>query len=84
MSAIRPDLPVVLPGSAGRGAVSGQAADVRAAFFRAALDQVQATPPAIVATPTRRAESHGATASSADATEPGRSMRPGSLLDIRV
>lgn len=76
MSAIRPDLagipsqaitPRIAPGG-----------DVRAAFFRAALDQVQGGPPAVVRTPV----GSGEPPRGEDAV--GRSLRPGSLLDIRV
>ena len=76
MSAIRPDLPAVLPQGAGAApAVRAAQAD----FFRAALAQVQGqqtgavqpTVTPITAEPKRTGD------------EP-RSLRPGSLLDIRV
>jgi hypothetical protein len=68
MSTIRPDLPTPLP------LVSPAASQIRAAqaaFFRAALTEVTATPAA------RPSESGGQ-------DEPVRAQRPGALLDIRV
>lgn len=76
MSTIRPGLPVALPQTA---APQGAQAGVRAAsadFFKATLAQVQGSAVKPEVTPIR--------------TEPrreagdGRSLRPGSLLDIRV
>lgn len=71
MSTIRPDLPSALP-----LAPAGQTAQMRtaqAAFFRAAMGDVQATAPQ-------------PRASASTTTEPDapRAPRPGQLLDIRV
>jgi len=73
MSTIRPDLPSALPAAA-----TGPAAQMRAAqaaFFRAAMGDVQATPQQ---TPQPRP-----TAAAAEPETP-RAPRPGQLLDIRV
>lgn len=81
MSAIRPDLPAPIPAT-GLTRPGGATTDAaRAAFFRAAMGQVQATQaPARTAAP-----SPTATASAARAEpSPERPGRPGSLLDIRV
>lgn len=84
MSAIRPDLPALTPGT-GLTPASGAAADAaRAAFFRAALGQVQAT-----SVPARAAASSPAAATATAGVarsepSPDRPGRPGSLLDIRV
>jgi hypothetical protein len=77
MSAIRPDLPAVQPQNAGSASVR----QAQAAFFRAALGEVQAAQSQ--AAPVRT------TAIQPQTTEPtpsatGRSLRPGSLLDIKV
>jgi hypothetical protein len=74
MSTIRPDLPSALPAAA-----TGPAAQMRAAqaaFFRAAMGDVQATPQQ---TPQPRP-----TAAAAAEPETPRAPRPGQLLDIRV
>jgi hypothetical protein len=77
MSAIRPGLPQIVPQPADAGrARSAQAA----AFFRAAVDQTEATAQASASAPavvTTRA-------TSAPAPDPSRPLRPGSLLDIRI
>ncbi len=78
MSTIRPDLPA-LPSVRPE---AGAAQDVRAAFFRAALDQARAVVPAATPVPARAAEAPIRASATADA--PTRTMRPGSLLDIRV
>jgi hypothetical protein len=76
MSAIRPDLPSNLPAAVPSGP-SAQVRAAQAAFFRAALSEVQAAParpqpaPAQTAAPTPQAESP-------------RLPRLGQLLDIRV
>lgn len=73
MSAIRPDLPAFQPAAAKPEAARA----AQAAFFRAALDQVQArqaAPPPPSAAPT----------SPATPAETPRISRPGGLLDIRV
>jgi len=72
MSAIRPDLPTSMPPAPAGQAVQMRAA--QAAFFRAAMGEVQATPQQRPAT---------TTAGSAEAETP-RAPRPGQLLDIRV
>ncbi|WP_309628877.1 hypothetical protein [Brevundimonas sp.] len=76
MSAIRPDIPQSLPATTPAGP-SAQAKAAQAAFFRAALNEVQATAP--------RPQS-AQTAQTAAAIEPEqpRLPRPGQLLDIRV
>ena len=71
MSTIRPDLPTAIP-----TAPTGQAVQMRAAqaaFFRAAMGDVQAAPP----------QRTTATATASGAETP-RLPRPGQLLDIRV
>ncbi|CAN5322467.1 hypothetical protein BH10PSE2_BH10PSE2_06570 [soil metagenome] len=75
MSEIRPTLPAVssVPSSPARTA--------QAAFFKAALAQVQATQSQ--ASPPRTQEDR-ATPPSQPTGEPTRMSRPGSLLDIRV
>jgi hypothetical protein len=78
MSTIRPDLPA-LPSVRPE---AGAAQDVRAAFFRAALDQARAVVPAAAPVPARLAETPSRASASTEA--PTRTMRPGSLLDIRV
>jgi hypothetical protein len=76
MSAIRPDLPAVQPQSQGSASVR----QAQAAFFRAALGEVQANQPQ--ATPVRTTIQPQTTEPAPSAT--GRAMRPGSLLDIKV
>lgn len=78
MNAIRPDFPA-LPGVRPQ---AGAAQDVRAAFFRAALDQVQAPAPRLPTTMARPAEPTNR--ASASVETPTRDMRPGSLLDILI
>ena len=75
MSAIRPDIPQSLPATTPAGP-SAQAKAAQAAFFRAALNQVQATPQPQVAQ----------TSQSAQTSEPEQPRLPrlGQLLDIRV
>ena len=80
MNAIRPDLPI-LPGVRPQ---PGAAPDVRAAFFRAALDQVQAAAPMPVPVPAGPAEPTNRASASASLETPTRDMRPGSLLDILI
>lgn len=71
MSAIRPDLPAPAP-------AAPAVKTAQAAFFRAALAEVQAARSAPV-------ETARPTATSAKpAAEPARALRPGALLDIRV
>jgi len=73
MSVIRPDLPTALP--TGQPAASGQTAQFRsaqAAFFRAAMGDVQAAP------------AQRPAATTAPEPETARLPRPGQLLDIRV
>ncbi len=78
MSTIRPDLPA-LPSVRPE---AGAAQDVRAAFFRAALDQARGVVPAIAPVTVRASEPPNRASDSPDT--PTRTMRPGSLLDIRV
>lgn len=73
MSAIRPDLPAVLPQGAGSAMQTAQAA-----FFRAALAEVQAARSGPLET-----ERPAATSAQAPA-DTARASRPGALLDIRV
>ncbi|MDP3404656.1 MAG: hypothetical protein Q8S03_08200 [Brevundimonas sp.] len=74
MSTIRPDLPQTLPGTT----PSAQVRTAQAAFFRAALNEVQAAPP--------RAQTPAAarTATAAPPDDSPRLPRLGQLLDIRV
>jgi hypothetical protein len=75
MSAIRPDLPALPPRTGAAPAVRAAQAD----FFRAALSQVQ-TAQAQGVQPTLAPM----TTEPARAPDQARSIRPGSLLDIRV
>jgi hypothetical protein len=80
MSAIRPDLPAVQPRNTSVTGGSSSVRQAQAAFFRAALGEVQATQ--VQTTPVR-------TTIPPQTTEPassagGRSLRPGSVLDIKV
>ena len=79
MSAIRPDLPAVTPQAAGDAPAVRNA---QAAFFRAAMAQVQAPQPQIASAP--RTVQTTVTPTSTTSAEPTRMARPGSLLDIRV
>jgi hypothetical protein len=83
MSAIRPNLPAVTPQGVDQAASSSTLRQAQAAFFRAALGEVQAAPLARTAAqtsaPTRTAAQTAPTPS-----ETGRTLRPGSLLDIKV
>lgn len=80
MSAIRPDLPSSLPTAGGVGQTAqGRAA--HAAFFRAALSSVQATPPQAPAAPARPAQT---LREAPAAAESARYPRLGQYLDIRV
>ncbi|QTC90983.1 hypothetical protein [Brevundimonas goettingensis] len=76
MSAIRPDLPAVQPTSAPSSVRQAQAA-----FFRAALGEVQATQ--VQTTPVRTTPVQPQTTEPTSSAS-GRSLRPGSLLDIKV
>jgi len=78
MSAIRPDLPALTPQAAGDAPAVRNA---QAAFFRAAMDQVQVHQHHMVSGPRI---TQTAIAPSATSAEPTRAARPGSLLDIRV
>ena len=75
MSAIRPDIPQSLPATTPAGP-SAQAKAAQAAFFRAALNEVQATAPRPQAQTTQ-------TAQTSEPQSP-RLPRLGQLLDIRV
>jgi len=79
MSAIRPDLPAMTPQAAGDAPAARNA---QAAFFRAAMAQVQAPQPQIASAP--RMVQTTVTPTSTTSAEPTRMARPGSLLDIRV
>ena len=79
MSAIRPDLPAMTPQAAGDAPAVRNA---QAAFFRAAMAQVQAPQPQVASAP-RMVQTTVAPTSTTSA-EPTRMVRPGSLLDIRV
>ena len=78
MSAIRPDIPQSLPATTPAGP-SAQAKAAQAAFFRAALNEVQATAPRPQAQTTETAQ----TAQTSEPQSP-RLPRLGQLLDIRV
>ena len=75
MSAIRPDIPQSLPATTPAGPLA-QARAAQAAFFRAALSEVQAAPP----------RPQAQTSPSARTSEPEQPRLPrlGQLLDIRV
>jgi len=79
MSAIRPDIPQTLPATTPAGP-SAQAKAAQAAFFRAALNEVQAAQTRPQAAQTLQ------TAQTAQTSEPDspRLPRLGQLLDIRV
>ena len=79
MSAIRPDIPQTLPATTPAGP-SAQAKAAQAAFFRAALNEVQAAQTRPHAAQTLQ------TAQTAQTSEPDspRLPRLGQLLDIRV
>ena len=79
MSAIRPDSPQTLPATTPTGQ-SAQVKAAQAAFFRAALNEVQAAPPGL------RAQTQTPASPTARASEPEspRLPRLGQFLDIRV
>ena len=79
MSAVRPDIPQTLPATTPAGP-SAQAKAAQAAFFRAALNEVQAAQTRPQAAQTLQ------TAQTAQTSEPDspRLPRLGQLLDIRV
>ena len=77
MSAIRPDIPSNLPAANPVGP-SAQAKAAQAAFFRAALSDVQATQARPQAAPIQQ------TAQTTTQVESQRLPRLGQLLDIRV
>lgn len=84
MSAIRPDMPAVPPATGPTRPGGGATDAARAAFFRAALGQVQAAQaPARTAPTAPSAPTATASATRAESS-PDRPGRPGSLLDIRV
>ena len=76
MSAIRPDIPQSLPATTLAGP-SAQARAAQAAFFRAALSEVQA------AAPRPQAQQTSQTSAASEPESP-RLPRLGQLLDIRV
>jgi len=73
MNALRPDLPPNLATTAPAAAPAAQLKAAQAAFFRAALNEVQAAPARAPASVTQAQEPDGP-----------RPPRPGQLLDIRV
>ena len=75
MSAIRPDLPATTTPQA----VPAGVRNAQAAFFRAAMADVQASQPQ-----RPQAVQPQVTQTTTRASEPERAVRPGSLLDIRV
>ncbi len=79
MSAIRPDLPAVRPQGVDQAAPSSTLRQAQAAFFRAALGEVQAAPLAQTSAPPRATAQTQTTA-----PDGARPLRPGSLLDIKV
>jgi hypothetical protein len=76
MSTIRPDLPAIQP----QGVGSSSVRQAQAAFFRAALGEVQAAQTQALPVRTTMQPQTAAPAPS----ETGRMPRPGSLLDIKV
>jgi hypothetical protein len=81
MSAIRPDLPLPLPGV--QPASDARAA--QAAFFRAAMGQpVPAAPVETRSSPLDPATLPRPLADRVEAMQEGRLLRPGSMLDIRI
>lgn len=84
MPAIRPDLISTLFPKAPGPAASGPAAQAARSsdFFSAALSGISPTP--LLATPGKTLSVRPATPDAEPAKAPGRDMRPGSLLDIRV
>jgi hypothetical protein len=84
MSAIRPGLPQTLPPSGGE---TSSARNAQVAFFRAALNQVQANPiqaaPIQPQTPAASPTPPTPPSPSTDG-QPPRIMRPGTYLDIKV
>ncbi|NBB64738.1 hypothetical protein GVN18_36390 [Pseudomonas sp. ODNR1LW] len=83
MSAIRPGLPQTLPPAGGE---TSSVRNAQAAFFRAALNQVQTSPvqAAPVAPQPTIAAARPAAAQPATEGQPPRIMRPGTYLDIKV
>lgn len=87
MSAIRPDAAAPLPGTGLTPPAQAAGNAARAAFFRAALGQVQSVAPAAAPVAVARAsERPTATANTTptSAPDPARPLRPGSYLDIRI
>jgi hypothetical protein len=82
MSAIRPGLPQTAPS---QGSALPTARNAQAAFFRAALNQVQTTQVQAtqVQTPAPNPTRPVAATAAADGETP-RIMRPGTYLDIKV
>lgn len=88
MSAIRPGLPQTLPTTGGE---TSSVRNAQAAFFRAALNQVQTSPvqtSTVQATPVAPAPTVAAARPAASVPaagdQPTRIMRPGTYLDIKV
>lgn len=80
MSTIRPGLPATLPQMGAQPAAQPAARAASSDFFRAALAQVQGSAIKPEITPIRTETRADAPREAGD----GRSLRPGSLLDIRV
>lgn len=85
MTTIRPNMPSPLPA----GAPTSAAASARAAFFQAMNGVAPAAPvtpaaPVQKAADTAAASAREAAQAAAPRPDPARSLRPGSLLDIRV
>lgn len=75
MSTIRPNLPQSLPGAA-PATPTAQMRTAQAAFFRAALNEVQTVP--------ARTQPPAQARTAGETPESPRLPRPGQLLDIRV
>lgn len=82
MSAIRPDIPQTLPATTPAGP-SAQAKAAQAAFFRAALNEVQAAQTRPQAAQTLQTAQTAQTVRTSEPDSP-RLPRLGQLLDIRV
>ncbi|WP_339914070.1 hypothetical protein [uncultured Brevundimonas sp.] len=87
MSAIRPEAAAPLPGTGLTPPAQAAGNAARAAFFRAALGQVQATTPAAAPMAVARASERPSVTTNTTPTsapDPTRPLRPGSYLDIRI
>jgi hypothetical protein len=77
-------MPAVPPATGPTRPGGGATDAARAAFFRAALGQVQAAPAPARTAPTAPAATTATTGAARAEPLPDRPSRPGSLLDIRV